>query len=128
MRTPIAVALAWPDRIDTPCDRLDLTRVGRLDFEAPDLDRFPALALAWAALREGGSRPLVLNAANEVAVAAFLQREIGFLDIAAIVADTLDSLAAPPPDSIEGVLALDKEAREAAHAIIARDRRGVALG
>ena len=126
MRTPIAVALAWPDRIDAPCDRLDLARVGRLDFEAPDLTRFPALALAWQALREGGSRPLVLNAANEVAVDAFLKRSIGFLDIAAIVADTLGSLAASAPDSIDAVMALDEEARDVARAIIARGRRGVA--
>ena len=83
MRIPIAYALAWPERMATPAQRLDLAVIARLDFEAPDLDRFPALRLAREALEAGGAAPTVLNAANEVAVASFLAGEIGFADIAA---------------------------------------------
>lgn len=90
MRTPIAVAYAWPDRVAWPAPRLDLGALGRLTFEAPDASRFPALELARQALRAGGAAPGLLNAANEVAVAAFLDRRIGYLDIAAIVSETLD--------------------------------------
>jgi 1-deoxy-D-xylulose-5-phosphate reductoisomerase len=111
MRTPIAYCLAWPERMATPSARLDLAGVARLDFEAPDFDRFPALGLAWAALRAGGSAPAVLNAANEIAVAGFLGGQIGFLDIAAIVADTLDSLNAAPVASLDEVVAIDGQAR-----------------
>jgi len=111
MRTPIAYCLAWPERMATPSARLDLAGVARLDFEAPDFDRFPALGLAWAALRAGGSAPAVLNAANEIAVAGFLGGQIGFLDIAAIVADTLDSLHAAPVASLDEVVAIDGQAR-----------------
>ncbi|MDB5684611.1 MAG: 1-deoxy-D-xylulose-5-phosphate reductoisomerase [Sphingomonas bacterium] len=111
MRVPIAHTLAWPDRQATPMPPLDLVAVGRLDFEAPDPDRFPALHLARAALSDGGARPAVLNAANEVAVAAFLARRIGFLDIAAIVADVLDRFDPPPPATLEEVFAVDSEAR-----------------
>ena len=89
MRTPIAVAFAWPDRVAWPAPRLDLGAIGRLTFEAPDMQRFPALDLARQALREGGSAPGILNAANEVAVEAFLDRRIGYLDIAAIVSEAL---------------------------------------
>ena len=111
MRVPIAHALAWPDRMDTPCERLDLARIGRLDFEAPDMVRFSALALARAALSAGGARPAILNAANEVAVAAFLDRRIGFLEIAAIVADVLDRFDPPKPQTLDAVLTIDAEAR-----------------
>jgi 1-deoxy-D-xylulose-5-phosphate reductoisomerase len=111
MRTPIAYALAWPDRMETPCERLDLTAIGRLDFEAPDYVRFPALALARAALEAGGARPAILNAANEVAVAAFLSGGLNFLEIAAIVADTLARYDPAAPDSLDAVLAIDAEAR-----------------
>jgi 1-deoxy-D-xylulose-5-phosphate reductoisomerase len=90
MRTPIAVAFAWPDRVAWPAPRLDLGAIGRLTFEAPDRQRFPALNLARQALREGGSAPGILNAANEVAVEAFLDRRIGYLDIAAIVSEALN--------------------------------------
>ncbi len=93
MRTPIACAFAWPDRLPWPAPKLDLTK-GPLSFEEPDYDRFPALKLAKAALRAGGSAPAVMNSANEVAVAAFLDRKIGFLDIAAIVAETLERVEA----------------------------------
>ncbi|WP_066819772.1 1-deoxy-D-xylulose-5-phosphate reductoisomerase [Sphingomonas mali] len=111
MRTPIAYCLAWPERMATPMAPLDLVAVGRLDFEAPDDQRFPALALARRALTAGGARPAILNAANEVAVAAFLSEKIGFLEIAAIVADTLDRYDPPAPETLDDVLAIDDEAR-----------------
>jgi 1-deoxy-D-xylulose-5-phosphate reductoisomerase len=111
MRTPIAYTLAWPERMATPCTPLDLAQVGRLDFEEPDLVRFPALALAFQALREGGARPGVLNASNEVAVAAFLAGRIGFLDIAFIVETVLARYAPTAPATIEEALLIDAEAR-----------------
>jgi len=94
MRTPIACAYAWPDRLCWPTERLDLARIGQLTFEAPDPERFPALAIAKAALHAGGAAPAVMNAADEIAVAAFLQRRIGFLDIARVVAETLERMDA----------------------------------
>ena len=120
MRRPISYALAWPDRMETPCERLDLAKIGRLDFQAPDEDRFPALALAKAALAAGGARPAVLNAANEVAVAAFLSGRIGFLDIAAVVADALACYDPPAPDDVDGVLNIDLEARDHAEQAVRR--------
>ena len=111
MRVPIAYTLAWPERMPTPCERLDLVRLGTLRFEAPDLERFPALGLARAALETEGAAPAVLNAANEVAVAAFLAGEIGFLDIASIASETLRCYAPETPASIADVLAVDSEAR-----------------
>jgi len=114
MRTPIAHCLAWPDRMETPMAPLDLVAIGRLDFEAPDPVRFPAIALARRALDAGGARPAILNAANEIAVAAFLARQIGFLEIAAIVADTLDRYDPPAPDTLDDVLTVDAEARRLA--------------
>jgi 1-deoxy-D-xylulose-5-phosphate reductoisomerase len=116
MRVPIAHALAWPARMATPAPRLDLAAVGQLTFTAPDLRRFPALRLARDALHAGHGAPTILNAANEVAVAAFLARRIGFLDIAATVEQVLERLGAPAADSLEAVLALDAEARAAAEA------------
>ena len=118
MRIPIAYALAWPERMETPCERLDLVRIGSLDFEAPDLERFPALALAKAALKAGGAKPAILNASNEVAVAAFLGGRIGFLDIAAIACDTVEQFDPPPPLSLDEVLDVDREAREIASRIL----------
>ena len=114
MRVPIAHTLAWPDRMATPLAPLDLVALGRLDFEAPDDARFPALGLARAALAAGGARPAILNAANEVAVAAFLAGRIGFLEIAAIVADTLARYDPPAPGTLDAVLAVDAEARRLA--------------
>ena len=114
MRVPIAYCLGWPDRMATPMAPLDLVAIGRLDFEAPDLDRFPALRLAREALDAGGARPAILNAANEVAVAAFLAGRIGFLEIAAIVADTLSGYDPAPPETLDAVLAVDAEARRLA--------------
>jgi len=123
MRVPIAHALAWPERMATPCERLDLARLGSLDFEEPDLARFPALALAQAALRDGAGRPAVLNAANEVAVAAFLGENIGFLDIAAIVSETLACYDPPAPATIADVLMIDGEARRTAERVKKRFAR-----
>jgi 1-deoxy-D-xylulose 5-phosphate reductoisomerase len=111
MRVPIAHALAWPERIETPVERLDLARIGKLEFEEADRERFPALALAEAALREGGCRPCILNAANEEAVAAFLSGRIGFLDIASVVADTLSAIPACCPDTLGDVDEADRRAR-----------------
>ncbi|MES2338451.1 MAG: 1-deoxy-D-xylulose-5-phosphate reductoisomerase [Pseudomonadota bacterium] len=114
MRVPIAHALAWPERMATPMAPLDLAAIGRLDFEAPDPVRFPALALARAAMEADGARPAILNAANEIAVAAFLDGRIGFLEIAAIVADTLDAYDPGAPDSLDAVLEVDAGARRIA--------------
>ena len=114
MRIPIAHTLAWPSRIATAAPRLDLAAVARLEFAAPDPQRFPALRLARAALEAGAGAPTVLNAANEVAVAAFLARKIGFLDIAGIVEAVLDQLGAPEVPDLAAVLALDLAARHAA--------------
>jgi len=111
MRTPIAYTLAWPERMIAPVDRLDLAAVGQLTFEEPDPVRFPALRLAREALQAGGSAPTILNAANEVAVRAFLEGRIGFLDIAKVVEDTLLSLPASPLQSLEDVWSVDREAR-----------------
>ncbi|MDQ3245405.1 MAG: 1-deoxy-D-xylulose-5-phosphate reductoisomerase [Pseudomonadota bacterium] len=114
MRIPIAYALAWPERIASGSERLDLLKAGRLDFEAPDEQRFPALRLARTALEEGGAAPAVLNAANEVAVAAFLEGRIGFADIARLVESALNAIRPSAPTSIEEVVALDRAARRLA--------------
>ena len=111
MRIPIAYALAYPERIDTPAERLDLARIGSLTFEAPDTERFPALRLARAALEAGGAAPIVLNAANEEAVAAFLDRRIGFLDICQTVEEALARTGAAQPRSIAEVIDIDRAAR-----------------
>jgi len=120
MRTPIAVALAWPERMPVSGDRLDFAALGRLTFEAPDPVRFPALRLARDALAAGQSRPTVLNAANEVAVAAFLGGHIGFLDIVDTVEATLERTAERPLESIQDVFEVDRSAREIAHGLIGR--------
>lgn len=118
MRVPIAHTLGHPHRLATPAARLDLARIGSLTFEEPDLERFPALGLAMDALRDGGAAPAVLNAANEVAVAAFLQGAIGFSDIPRIVGRTLDAAVARgfvrAPASVEAAVALDAESRRIA--------------
>lgn len=120
MRVPIAHTLAWPARMDTPAPRLDLAALGRLEFHPPDEERFPALRLARAALRAGGAAPALLNAANEVAVAAFLAGRIGFLDIPAVVGRVLDAMGAPPARDLGTVMALDGEARRRAEEVIAQ--------
>ena len=114
MRIPIAHTLAWPGRMATASPRLDLAALARLDFAAPDLERFPALGLARDALRAGGGAPTILSAANEIAVEAFLQRRIGFLDIASTVARVLHLMGAPTADSLDEVIALDAAARRIA--------------
>ena len=114
MRTPIAYALGWPNRIEAPSPRLDLAAVGLLKFENPDSQRFPSIELARQALRDGGLAPTILNAANEVAVAAFLDRKIGFLDIARTVAETMERLPKLPMVSLDDVISVDAEARRLA--------------
>ena len=118
MRIPIAHTLAWPERMETPCERLDLLEVGRLDFEAPDLDRFPALRLAREAMVAGGAAPGILNASNEIAVAAFLERHIAFGDISGVVARVLDRYGPAAPTSLGDVLVIDAEARRLASVIL----------
>jgi 1-deoxy-D-xylulose-5-phosphate reductoisomerase len=114
MRIPISHTLAWPGRMTTSSPRLDLASLARLDFTEPDTERFPALRLARDALRAGGGAPAILNAANEIAVEAFLQRRIGFLDIASTVADVLDAMGTQPADTLDEVVALDAAARRTA--------------
>lgn len=115
MRTPIAVALSWPDRMAAPTEKLDLARLATLTFEAPDEDRFPALRVARAAMRRGDTAPAVLNAANEVAVKAFLDRRIKMFDIAALVEETLSAAerqgAICPAQNLDDILAVDDMAR-----------------
>jgi len=112
MRVPIASCLAWPRRMDTPCEPLDLAALGSLNFEPTDEQRFPATRLARQAAEAGGAVPAVLNAANEVAVAAFLEGRIGFTRIAAYVEETLSCYAPAAPGSLADVLAVDQESRE----------------
>jgi len=114
MRMPISLALAWPKRLATPGKRLDLAAIGSLTFEAPDEVRFPALRLAREALRANGGAPTILNAANEVAVQAFLSCRIGFLDIARIVGDCLERLPSKVGSDLDALLALDAETRRLA--------------
>lgn len=111
MRVPIAHALAWPKRMASGVERLDLVAASRLDFEAPDEERFPALRLARQALEGDEAAPVILNAANEIAVAAFLDRRIHFPAITAIVAEALDSMNARPPTTIAEVIDLDRRTR-----------------
>lgn len=111
MRVPIAHALAWPARMESGVERLDLVAASRLDFEAPDEERFPALRLARQALEDDEAAPVILNAANEVAVAAFLARRIHFPAITAIVAEALNSMPASPPQTIAEVIDLDRRTR-----------------
>jgi 1-deoxy-D-xylulose-5-phosphate reductoisomerase len=124
MRTPIACALAWPDRIAWPAPKLDLAALGKLTFEAPDLARFPALDLARQALKAGGAAPAVFNAANEVAAFAFLDRKLAFLNIAAVVAETLEratkaGMVFGSGDACGAALSVDAEVRLMAGSIIA---------
>ncbi len=114
MRTPISYAMAWPERIDSGVSPLDMFAVGRLDFQRPDEQRFPCLRLASQAAETGGSAPAMLNAANEVAVAAFLERRIRFSDIAVIIEDVLNREAVTAVESLDQVLAADRRARSVA--------------
>ena len=118
MRVPIAHALGWPERIASGVPSLDLVQIGRLSFEAPDLERFPCLALAQEAARTGGTAPAVMNAANEVAVAAFLGRRLNFASIAGVIESVLQQHEAGPVQVLEDALAADAWARERAHAAL----------
>jgi len=123
MRTPIAHALAWPERIDSGVSALDLLQVGRLDFQTPDDLRFPCLRLARQAAEISGTAPAMLNAANEVAVDAFLNRRIRFTEIASIIDDVLNREAAVPTACLEDVLAADRQARKGAETWLSRHGR-----
>lgn len=129
MRAPIACAFAWPDRLPWPAPRLDLAAYGQLTFESPDLDRFPSIGIAREALRLGGGAPTAMNAANEVAVAAFLDRKIGFLDIAAAVAGTLErmnslgGLSVTDDDAVDNAMMIDASARRIAAEVVAQKHR-----
>jgi len=118
MRVPIAHALAWPERIDSGATPLDLAAVKSLSFDKPDLNRFPCLGLAYEALRAGGTAPAVLNAANEVAVEAFLDRRLPFTGIAGVISSTLDTVSARAANDLQSILQSDGEARRAASARI----------
>ncbi len=120
MRVPIASALAWPARMETPCATLDLASIGELTFETPDPVRFPALRLARTAIAEGGGRPAQMNAANEVAVAAFLAGQIGFTQIAEVVEAVIDGEKPPQIDALQLVYSIDQAARAAAQERIAK--------
>jgi 1-deoxy-D-xylulose-5-phosphate reductoisomerase len=119
MRTALAVGFGWPERIASGVGGLDMLAHGRLDFEAPDLEAFPCLRLAFEALAAGGTAPAVLNAANEVAVSAFLQRRIGFLAIPALVEDTLAALPTTPATSLAALRDADLRARRHAEQFVA---------
>lgn len=120
MRTPIAYTLAWPARMNTPSKRLDLEEIGSLDFEAPDPERFPALRLTRETLKAGGSAATILNAANEIAVEAFLSDQIGFLDIASVVEDSMSDINYEPLRSIDDVFYLDDIARKTASELVSK--------
>jgi 1-deoxy-D-xylulose-5-phosphate reductoisomerase len=128
MRTPISYALEWPKRGPSPATKLDLARVGTLNFEEPDGRRFPALALARAALAEGGGAPTVLNAANEVAVGGFLAGRIGFLDITDVVETTLARVSRAAVGTLDDTIALDQTARRAAETAMAALARTARAG
>jgi 1-deoxy-D-xylulose-5-phosphate reductoisomerase len=118
MRTPIAHALAWPDRIEAGVNRLNLTEIGNLEFYPPDLDSFPGLGLAFKALEAGGNAPVIFNAANEVAVEAFLHGRIGFLQIPSVVSAALEACEAANIVDLSDVLEFDRMAREASNKIV----------
>ena len=118
MRIPIAYGLSWPERIDAGVGQLDLTQFAALSFSEPDFERFPCLALAFAAATLGGTAPTVLNAANEIAVAAFLDQGLPYLKIPVVVEHVLNSIASIPASSIEHILDVDAQARESAHQYI----------
>lgn len=118
MRTPIAHAMAWPERFDSGVAPLDIFEVGHMDFERPDLQRFPCLRLAYEAIKAGGIMPTVLNAANEIAVEAFLNEEVKFTDIAVVIERSMAQFKPDNADSLELVLQADRQAREAAKSVI----------
>src|SRR5690606_14373809 len=119
MRTPIAHALAWPERIESGASSLDLVRIASLAFSAPDYQRFPCLRLAQSAAEASGTAPALLNAANEVAVAAFLQRQIRFDQIALVIDHVLSHIPFSEPEGLAHIQNADREARVLAHQLIA---------
>ena len=119
MRTPIAYALGYPNRIESGVSALNLLEIAKLEFEAPDVKRFPCLQLAYDALNMGGTAPAILNAVNELAVAAFLNKQIRFLDISILIAKALNSIKVAPVTSLEQLIATDAEARSFAQACLA---------
>jgi 1-deoxy-D-xylulose-5-phosphate reductoisomerase len=123
MRTPISYAMKYPERLPLEQPPLDLAGIGKLTFHRPDHDRFPCLGLGYEALRIGGTMPAVLNAANEIAVAAYLKEDIGFLDIPAVIRRTMDAHEPRPVDRLEGALEADRWAREKAGSFV----RGLAV-
>ncbi len=118
MRVPILFALAWPERVESPIERLDLTALDALTFDNPDFSDFPCLGLALSAAKQGGTVPAILNAANEVAVQAFCRRRIGFLDIAAVVRNVMETAGVESVVSLDSVESADREARRRAWATI----------
>jgi 1-deoxy-D-xylulose-5-phosphate reductoisomerase len=122
MRTPIAYALAWPKRIEAGVKRLNLSDIHRLEFYQPDLDSFPGLGLAFQVLKAGGNAAVIFNAANEIAVEAFLQERIEFLHIPTVVSAALDACEAGSIDCLDDVLEFDRLARTAANKIISTQK------
>ena len=120
MRTPIAHAMAYPERIESGVETLDLFKVASLTFERPDLDRFPCLGLAYRALTEGGSAPAILNAANEIAVAAFLSNRLPFTAIPTVISATMDGVTVSQAEELDEVLSADGKAREFASKVCQR--------
>jgi 1-deoxy-D-xylulose-5-phosphate reductoisomerase len=123
MRTPIAYALAWPERIDSGVASLDLFAIAKLDFVAPDFERFPCLALAYQALRAGGTVPALLNAANEVAVDAFLNLRIAFLDIPRLIESVMADVSRTEVHQLQDVLDADAAARVSAQAWVEQNTK-----
>lgn len=121
MRTPIAHALSWPERIDSGVEQLDLLKVARLDFEKPDAERFPSIGFAYLAADKGGTLPAIMNAANEVAVAAFLKKQIGFTEIYDVIRHTMGAVASDNADDLAQILNHDNEARKTAAQYILED-------
>ena len=114
MRTPIAHALAWPERVESGVDRLNLLECANLSFEVPDPDRFPCLRLAFEALQDGGIAPTVLNAANEIAVDCFLQNGVSFMQLPEVIERTLSATKPQTADELDTILMADKQARQQA--------------
>jgi len=122
MRTPIAHALAWPERIEAGVKRLNLSEIHKLEFYPPDLDSFPGLGLAFQVLKAGGNAPVIFNAANEIAVEAFLQERIEFLQIPTVVSAALDACEAGKISKLDDVLEFDRLARAATNNIIHKQK------
>ena len=127
MRTPIAYALAWPERMLSGVADLDLFEVAQLDFSRPDLDHYPCLTLAYEAHQQGGYATIALNAANEIAVAAFLQRAIGFMDIPTLIETVLQHAPTGTPTTLAAILAYDQSSRQQGEAMVKRSQKPKAV-